>query len=322
MTELQQARILVTPTSFARNDSSLRAELEATVGEVVYNNTGHSLSSAEVVGIIAGFDGYIAGLDTIDRKVIDAADRLKVIARYGVGVDNIDLEAARAKGIIVTNTPGVNSASVAELTVGLILTLSRNITVAAQATRNGDWPRLMGISLVDKVVGLYGFGAIGKQVARRLSGFDCAIIASDSVPDASFAHKFGVQLVEADELIRRADFLSLHLPVSPETHGLVNADFLGCMKPGAYLVNTSRGELVDEEALLQALQAGKLSGAALDAFKYQPLDSENPLLASTKVIATPHMGAHTDEATNAMGRGALDACLTVLRNEKPNYRVV
>jgi D-3-phosphoglycerate dehydrogenase len=322
MNDLHQARVLVTPTSYAKDDPSLRTDLEAEVGEVVYNTLGRPLTSVELVQTIRGFDGYIAGLDSIDRTVIEAADRLKVIARYGVGVDNVDMEAARARGIIVTNTPEANSESVAELTIGLMLALARNIINAAQATKSGAWPRLGGVMLSGKVVGLYGLGSIGKRVACLLTGFGCSLLAFDLAPDTGFAQKMGIRIVMKDELIRLSDFLSLHLPLSPETQGLVDLDFLSQMKSGAFLINTSRGELINETALLEALQEGHLRGAALDVFTHQPPSPDHPLLALPQVIATPHMGSHTDGATNAMGWGALNDCLAVLRGENPCHRVV
>jgi D-3-phosphoglycerate dehydrogenase len=319
---LKTARVLVTPTSFGKNDVTLRMALELEVGEVVYNQSGKPLTSGELAGLIGGFDGFIAGLDTIDRAALDCADRLKVIARYGVGVDAVDLQAAREKGIIVTNTPGANSVSVAELAVGLMLSLARNIPAAANATRSGEWPRTQGISLKGKTIGLIGFGSIGKQVARMLRGFDCTLLAYDPIADETTAAVLNVQLVDIDEVASQADFLSLHCPVLPETRGMLNANFINQMKAGSFLVNTARGELVVETDLLAALESGHLRGAALDVFAPQPPDPSNPLLSHYRVIATPHMGAHTDGAMSAMGWMALNDCLAVLRGEEPLYRVV
>lgn len=314
-------RVLVTPTSFGRGDPRLRAELEASVGEVIYNSTGRPLTSPEVAALLPGCDGYIAGLDTIDAAALAAADRLKVIARYGAGVDNVDLEAARRKGIVVTNTPGANAASVAELTIGLMLALLRSIPCAHERTRAGEWPRLEGLSLEGRTVGLLGLGAVGKQVARRLQGFDCTVLAHDPQPDEAFAREHGVALCSRDELIAASDLLSLHLPLLPATKGLVDAAFLSRMKRGACLINTARGELVDEEALAAALRAGHLRGAALDTFAQEPPNRDNPLLALPQVIVTPHMGAHSDSAMRAMGWAALRECLAVLRGEEPRHRV-
>jgi len=322
MEDLRSCRVLVTPRSYGRYDPRLKTELEATIGEVIYNPCGRSLTSDEVRGLFPGCDGYIAGLDVIDRTALASADRLRVIARYGVGVDRVDLEAAREKGIIVTNTPGANSTSVAELTVGLMLALARTIPLANQETRAGRQPRVQGVALEGKVVGLIGLGAIGKQVARRLQGFDCTVLACDPLVDTEAAREAGAELCSHEEVVARSDFLSLHVPVVPETREMVDASFLARMNPGAFLINTARGELIDEAALLSALQSGHLRGAALDVFAQEPPGADNPLFALPQVIATPHIGAHTDAAINAMGWGALRNCLAVLRHEEPANRVV
>ena len=207
--DLKECRLLVTPTSYGKNDSRLKTELEAQVGEVIYNPTGKPLTSAEVAKLLPGIDGYIAGLDGIDANALQTADRLKVISRYGVGVDNVDLAAAREKGIVVTNTPGANSVSVAELALGLMLALARQIPEAVEAVHQGKWPRYSGVSLEGKTIGILGLGAIGKQLARRLSGFDCKILAFDPFADTVFAKDESIELGTMDQVIERADFISL-----------------------------------------------------------------------------------------------------------------
>ena len=320
--DLKHCRLLVTPTSYGKNDPRLKSELEAQVGEVIYNLTGKPLTSAEIAALLPGIDGYIAGLDQIDRAALEKADHLKVICRYGVGYDNVDLAAAAEKGIVVTNTPGANSASVAELALALMLALARQVPEADKAVHQGKFPRLNGASIEGKTVGILGLGAIGKQLARRLVGFDCQILAYDPLPNREFCRQYKVELIESiDTILPRADFVSLHLPLLPETRGLVNSAFLGKMKKGAYLVNTARGEVVDEQALLMALQSGHLKGAGLDAFAVEPPPAGHPLLALPQVIATPHLGAQTDGATNNMGWLAMRDCLAVLRGEEPRYRI-
>lgn len=320
MRPLKDCRVLVTATSYGKNDPTLFSHLEARVGEVIYNTTGKPLDSKQLQALLRDIDGYIAGLDCIDRHAILCANRLQVIARYGVGVDAVDLAAAKERGIIVTNTPGANSVSVAELAVGMMLALARNLVMATQATRAGQWPRLNGVSLEGKTVGILGFGSIGKNVAKRLCGFDCTILAYDpQLPEGP--GDYGAQLVSQDEVIEQADFLTLHCPLVEDNRGMVNDKFLARMKPGAYLINTARGELIDEDALLRALQGGHLSGAALDVFARQPPDPLNPLLALPQVITTPHTGAHSDGATNAMGWGALNNCLAVLQGQEPPNRI-
>ncbi len=316
---LKECRVLVTPTSYGKNDSRLRSELESAVGQVVYNPTGKPLTSVEVAGLLPGIDGYIAGLDAIDAEALKSADRLKVIARYGVGVDGVDLRAARERGIVVTNTPGANSVSVAELALGLMLSLARQIPEAAQAVHEGKWPRYAGVSLEGKTIGILGLGAIGRQLARRLMAFDCRVLAYDPLIDTNVARELGITMTEMDEVLAQADFVSLHLPLLAETRGLVGDAFLAKMKPAAFLVNTARGEIIDEAALLRALKSGHLKGAGLDAFAVEPPDPNNPLLGLPQVIATPHLGAMTDGATSSMGWMALRDCLAVLRGEKPAH---
>lgn len=321
MKNLADCHVLVTPTSFGQHDPSLKKELEDAVGRVTWNPTGKPLDSATLARLLPDVDGCIAGLDTIDAAALACAPRLRVIARYGVGVDNVDREAARSRGIVVTNTPGANSVAVAELTIALMLNLLRPLPAALAATRAGGWPRMPGYSLEGRTVGLVGLGAIGRAVTRRLAGFDCTLLAHDILADPAFAHSAGVELVPLEALLERSHIVSLHVPVTAETRGMVSQAFLARMRKGSFLINTARGELVDEAALLAALVDGQLGGAALDVFAKEPPGSENPLLALPNVLPTPHMGAHTDGATNAMGRMALADCLAILRGEEPKHRV-
>ncbi len=314
------SKVLVTPRSFGSSDDSLKATLEAAVDEVIYNPVGRPMGADELVEIVADIDGWIAGLDHIDAEVIAAAPRLQVIARYGVGLDRVDLDAATRRGIIVTNTPSANAASVAELAIGLILALARQIPQADRATKQGDWPRIDGVGLRGKTVGLIGLGAIGSAAAQRLNGFGCKILATDPNIPNDYAQD-DVQLLALPDLLGKSDFVSLHVPALPSTVGMVDAAFLAKMKPGAFLVNTARGELINEQALYQALAKGYLRGAALDCLGQEPPRPENPLLELPQVIVTPHAGAHTDEAVDAMGRMALQACLAALDGKKPEHVV-
>ncbi len=320
--DLKECCVLVTSTSFGKNDPQLKTELEVSVGKVIYNPIGKPLSSEDVAKLLPGVDGFIAGLDFIDAAALKNADKLKVIARYGVGYERVDLETAKHKKIVVTNTPGANSVSVAELAIGLMLALLRHIPEAVKAVQQGEWKRFSGTSLEGKTIGILGLGAIGKQLARRLAGFDCRILAYDPFAHAEYAQANQIELVDQQELLSQSDIVSLHLPVLKETIGLVNADFLSKMKAGSFLINTARGELVNEVDLLEALKSGHLKGAGLDAFQEEPLDPACPLLDLPQVIATPHLGAQTDKATSNMGWMALEDCLAVLRGEEPKYRVV
>lgn len=319
--ELSQCRVLVTPTSFGKDDPSLKRNLEKTVGEVVYNPTKRPLSASELIPLIKDADGYIAGLDQIDASVLEAAKRLKVIARYGVGIDRIDLETATRCGIVITNTPGANSVAVAELTLLLMLALARDLCRLDHATRCGQWPRSSGFGLRGKTVGLVGFGAVGREVAFRLKGFGCRIMVYDPFVTAGGVEGISVDLVSIDTLLPLSDIVSLHTSLNPTTAGMVDRAFLRKMKAGAFLVNAARGELVDEAALKDALEKGHLRGAALDCFSKEPPGAGHPLLRLPQVIATPHTGSHTDEATNAMGWMSLGACLAVLKGERPQHVV-
>ena len=319
---LKKYRVLVTPTTFGLYDKGLRQELEAAVGEVIYNQLGRPLTSQEMQDQLPGCDGLIAGLDRIDRAALESADRLKVIARYGVGVDNVDLETAAKKKITVTNTPNANTVSVAELTIGLLLSLARSIPDATASVREGRWQRLHGKVLAGKVIGLIGFGSVGKEVARRLQPWQSTLLACDPFADTSLAHALNVRLVELDELIREADFVSLHAPLLAETRHIVNRNFLSRMKPGACIVNTARGELIDEPALLAALNSGHLGGAALDVYAQEPPAADSPLRRNPRLIATPHCGAHTDGAADGMGWQSLRDCIAVLRGEAPLHPVL
>lgn len=322
MKPLSACHVLVTPTSYGQYDDRLKSELAAQVGRVTYNETGKPLSSAQLAALLPDVDGYIAGLDEIDAAALAAAPELRVVARYGVGVNNVDLAAARERGIVVTNTPAANAHSVAELTIALLLLLARPVIPAAADTRAGGWPRMKGLSLEGKTVGLIGLGAIGRSVAGMLAPFGCHVLTSDPVLSTDQALAYGCELVPLETLLAQSDFVSLHAPVTDQTKGMVDAAFLSQMKPGASLINTSRGELVVEADLLAALETGHVRGAALDAFAAEPPGADNPLLALPQVIATPHMGAHTDGAASTMGRLALEGCLAVLRGEEPEHRVV
>ncbi|MCJ7733788.1 MAG: phosphoglycerate dehydrogenase, partial [Anaerolineales bacterium] len=270
MRELKDCKVLVTPTSYGSQEPALITDLEDLVGEVVYNSSGKPLSSEMLQEMLSDVDGMIAGLDEIDAQALVKAPRLKVVARYGVGYNNVDLEAARGQGIVVTNTPGANAVSVAELTIALILNMLRPVIPAVKDTKTGEWPRFKGFSLEGKTVGLLGLGAIGKETAKRLVGFGCKILAYDLYPDEKFAAEHGITLSLLEDILPAADIISLHLPGTPETKEIVNEQFLEKMKSGSWLVNTARGDLINETALVDALETGRLRGAALDVYPQEP----------------------------------------------------
>lgn len=238
----------------------------------------------------------------LDDEALAHAPRLKMISILGTGTDNVDLEAGRRRGVTVTNTPGVGAPSVAELTLGLMLGVTRAIPVSDSRVRQGTWQHVEGPELSGKTLGLLGLGAIGSRVATIAHGFGMRVIAWSFNPDAERARHLGVELVDRDEVFRQADVVSLHLRNTPEVRGLVGARELALMKSSAYLINTARGALVDTGALSTALRSGALAGAGLDVFTEEPLPPErNPFLDLPNVVLTPHLGAVTREA-NARSR--------------------
>lgn len=238
----------------------------------------------------------------VDEEAIAAAPKLKVIARAGVGLDNVDIKSATTAGVMVVNAPTSNIISAAELTVGHILSLARHIPAAHAALAQGEWKRsaYTGVELYEKTVGIIGLGRIGALIAARLQAFGVEVIAYDPYITAARAQQLGVQTVSLDELLEQSDFITIHMPKTPETTGMIGTEQLAKMKPTAYVVNVARGGLIDEQALHDALVARTIAGAGLDVFVSEP-PKESPLLALPNVVVTPHLGASTDEAQEKAG---------------------
>ncbi|SFR75110.1 D-3-phosphoglycerate dehydrogenase [Agromyces sp. CF514] len=238
----------------------------------------------------------------VDAEAIAAAPKLQVVARAGVGLDNVDIKAATTAGVMVVNAPTSNIISAAELTVGHILSLARHIPAAHSALAQGEWKRshYTGTELYEKTVGIIGLGRIGALITARLQAFGVDVIAYDPYITAARAQQLGVQTVSLDELLERSDFITIHMPKTPETTGMIATEQLAKMKPSAYIVNVARGGLIDEDALHDALVAGTIAGAGLDVFVTEP-PRESPLLGLPNVIVTPHLGASTDEAQEKAG---------------------
>ena len=257
-----------------------------------------------------------------DNALLDACPNLRLIARTGIGVDNIDLDAATVRGVVVTNTPDGPTESTAEHTVAMLLALAKRLKPGNDNLAAGRWgPRtgvIVGSEVQGKTLGLIGCGRIGRRVAEicRLA-FQMRVLAYDPYLDASSAATHGVTLAPLDEVIAQADFLSLHTPATPETIGLMNAARLAAMKPGSYLLNLARGSLVDEAALLAALERGHLAGAGLDVFAAEPLAAANPLRTHPAVVATPHSASVTQEGRRRMEEMAMDRLLAFFQGERP-----
>lgn len=263
-----------------------------------------TLPEAELKSVISNYDALVVRSSTqVTASLLAEARHLKVVGRAGAGVDNIDVEAATRRGIVVMNTPGGNTISTAEHTISLLLSLSRNIPQAWESLKRGKWDRkqFTGTELHGKTIGIVGLGKVGREVAVRCQAFGMIVIGFDPVLSAELAAKLGVELVPLGELYKRSDFISVHTPLSEETRGLIGERALAQCKDGVRIINCARGGIVDEDALLKGLQSGKVAGAALDVFEQEP-PGDHPLLKHPHVIATPHLGASTEEAQEKVAR--------------------
>ena len=314
-------KVLVTPTSLQKDKKSADLDLlRAASFELVFNPMGRPLTEAELIPLLEDCDGYLAGLDYVTQKVLESCKKLKVISRYGAGVDRVDLAFAKEKGIIVTNTPGVNAVAVAELAMALVLSLARHIPMLDKKTRDGEWIRSTGIELGGKVMGIMGLGAIGKNVARYAQGFGMKVMAYDPYMNEEYAAANNIQAASFEDVIKVSDTISLHLPLTPETKHLINRDVMSQMKPTAILVNTSRGGIIDEDAAYSLLKEGKLGGLGIDVFENEP-PQNSPLFELDNVVVTPHTAAHTKEATEKMASASVKNLLDVLSGQTCLFQV-
>jgi D-3-phosphoglycerate dehydrogenase len=286
-----RARILVREEIAEAGVELLRARFDVDVD-----------GASDLAEILGRYDAIVIRSATkLTADLIERGTRLKVIGRAGVGVDNVDVDAATRQGIVVANAPESNVVSAAEHTIGLLVALARNIPQAHAALKEGRWERSKwgGVELAEKTLGVLGFGRIGQQVARRALGLQMRVLAYDPFVSAERARELGVELLPLDEVLARADVVTLHLPANDETRGLIGADALAKMKDGVRIVNAARGDLVDEDALLEALRSGKVASAALDVYGREPYDG--PLIGEPNVVVTPHLAASTDEAQDRAG---------------------
>ena len=275
------------------------------------------LGEADLIPMVADVTALVVRSETmVTRKVIEAAPNLKVVGRAGVGVDNVDVEAATERGIVVMNTPGGNTISTAELTFSMLMALARKIPQANQSMKQGEWNRksFKGVELYNKTLGILGMGRIGSEVARRAIAFGMRVLAYDPYLALSRAKALQVELVEVDELYSRADFITVHMPMGDETRGMINAEAFAKMKEGVSILNCARGGIVNEAALLEAIQSGRVAGAALDVYETEPPPADFPLRSLPQVIMTPHLGASTEEAQVNVGIEVAEAITDYLLN--------
>ncbi len=297
------SKVAVASRSFSKNPV-LRSELMARYPNAKFNDAGASLKGEALIAFLAGCDKAVLALETVDDALLARLPELKLVSKFGVGLDSFDLKAMANRGVKLAWTPGTNSRSVAELALMSIIALLRRVPEASADLAAGKWGQPKGSTLTGKTVGLVGLGAVGRDLAALLSPFGVKLLAHEPAPDQAAVARHAIRLVPLDELLTHADAVSLHLPLLPSTRNTINAARLALMKPSAVMVNTARGGLVDEDALLAALDAGRLAGAALDAFAIEP--PTNPRLTShPKLLATPHIGGSTEEAILGMGRAAI-----------------
>ncbi len=281
---------------------------------------GKKISEEDLIRVLPEYDAVIVGMEKMTERVLEVSNKLKIVAKHGAGVDNIDVKAASIRGIVVTSAPGTNSDAVADLTIGLFLSLARSIPFADRSVKEGGWPRVVGTQVNGKVLGIIGLGQIGKRVARRALGFDMKVIAFDLIKDEAFAQKWGIDYLSLEEVLVQSDFLSIHIPLDPSTRGLIGERELRLMKKEAYLVNISRGNIIDEEALYRVLTERSIQGAALDVFSSEP-PMGSPLLSVENVILTPHMGAYTVEALRETGMISVRGIVDLFEGRRPQFAI-
>ncbi len=272
--------------------------------DAVRFNTTEALSGDALVSFIGSARGLVVGLERIDESVLRRCPNLKIIAKYGVGLDNIDTDACERRGVQIGWTGGVNRLSVAEMTLGFMLALSRNLYKTSARLKRGEWDKNGGFQLSGKTVGIIGVGHVGKEVIRLLKPFGCRILVNDIIDQAGYYRDEGVEETSKEKVFRQAELLSLHVPLTPETYFLINEESIALMRRDAYLINTARGPIVKLEALTQALKSGRIAGAALDVYDEEP-PTDRELLSLDNLICTPHTGGNSKEAVIAMGMSAI-----------------
>jgi D-3-phosphoglycerate dehydrogenase len=295
--------IAVTSTSFSKNPT-LRTELKAVAAEVRFNETGKALQGSELHQFLNGCQAAVVGLEIVDRKLLKACPNLKVISKYGVGLDNLDLEACKEQSVMVGWTAGVNAYAVAEQTLGMILALLRNIHRNASLMRKGEWNKNGGRELRGANVGIIGVGSVGQEVARLVHALGGKLLLNDVADIGATAKNLGARIASKEEIYSECDVISLHIPLIPETKNLIRAETLNQMKRAPILVNTSRGGVVNQTDLKAALKNGKIGGAALDVFDEEPCRDQE-LLQMENALCTPHTCGNSEQAVLAMGRAAI-----------------
>jgi D-3-phosphoglycerate dehydrogenase len=312
-------KILIATYPFGKSGMKPLELLKETGWEIIYNPYNRRLKPGEVEELIKDVDAVIAGTEPYPADILQGA-KVKVISRVGIGLDSVPLQACSDLGIAVTYTPDAPSQAVAELTIGNMINLARDVLKSDHSVREGTWNRYLGFLLSEMSIGIIGIGRIGKIVCQLLQPFKTKILSCDLKPDLAFGKQYDLVWFQKDEIFKTADLISVHIPYSKDNHHYVDRKALSRMKTGSYLINTSRGSIVDEKALTDALLQKHLAGAALDVFEHEPY--EGPLTRMENVIFTAHMGASARASRFLMELGAAEDCVRVLKGERPKHDAI
>ena len=312
-------RVLVLAHPFCRHEPEASRPLVEAGIEVVHGQCDRTLTEDELIEALQGFDGVVASVEPYTRRVFEALPGLKVVGRWGVGVDNIDVRAAADHGVVVTNTPGMVTESVADHTFCLMLALARRLPEELQVAAGRQWRHVEGTELWRKTLGIIGFGSIGQAVARRARGFTMRVLAYDPLPRPTEAGLLGVQPVGLDELLAQADIVTVHANLNADSRKMIGEAQLRAMKPTALFINAARGGLVDQRALARALQEGWIAGAALDTLEAEPPDLDDPILLAPNCIITPHNSSQTAETAERVNRQVCDNIISVLAGRRARF---
>lgn len=310
-------KVLVTATNYSKICKAGKKMLEDQGFEIIENSHGRPLTFEEQRETVGEIYAVVAGVDTWDEEVFKLAPNLKVISRFGVGMDNIDVKKALEYGITVTNCVGANSNAVSEHAMALLLSSVRMVPRLMETTKKGQWERAVYHEFSEMTVGLLGFGAIARLLAQKLVPFGSRLIAYDLCPDVKEAERLGVEMVVLEELLKESDIISIHVPSLPSTYHMINGETIGKMKDGVHLVNTARGPIIDEKALYEGLVSGKLGGAAIDVYENEPVNPNNPLFELPNFIGTPHTAAETYENYDRCGKITAQAIIDVFQGKTP-----
>jgi len=313
-------KIFIATSPFGKCGKKPLELLENTGWNIIHNPKGRRLRPGELEEICPDVDAIIAGTEPYNESTIGKLSNLKVISRVGIGLDSVDLVYCRGKGIKVTYTPEAPSQGVAELAVGNIINLCRFIHISDKSVRELSWNRYIGVLLEEIKIGVIGVGRIGKRVIKLLQPFNPTILACDLEPDIEFSEKYKLQWLDKEQIFKNADLITLHIPMNNKNRNYIDRHTLSIMKTGSYLINTSRGGIVDEEALYDALLQRHLAGAAIDVFNEEPYNGK--LIKLDNVVLTAHMGASANKSRYLMELGAVEDCIRVLNGENPKYDAI